>query len=84
MHLVRLIARYPDTVLDSLRSLEPCTILVYLFKMTHALSSSYEKLQVINAKTPETARARLALYQAAGSVLANGMRLLGLSPVERM
>ena len=83
-HLVRLIARYPDTVLDSLRSLEPCTILVYLFKMTHALSSSYEQLKVINAENAETARARLALYQATRTVLANGMRLLGLTPVERM
>jgi arginyl-tRNA synthetase len=83
-HLIRIIARYPDTVIDTVRSLEPCTILVYLFRMTHALSSSYEQLQVIGAKTPELARARLALYLAARAVLANGMRLLGLSPVERM
>ncbi len=29
-------------------------------------------------------KARLALYDAAHTVLENGMRLLGLTPVERM
>jgi arginyl-tRNA synthetase len=80
--LVRLIARYPDTVQNTLKTHEPITVLTYLFRMTHALSSSYDVLKVIGSE-PELMRARLALYSAARIVLDNGMRLLGLTPVDR-
>jgi arginyl-tRNA synthetase len=81
--LVRALAQWPDVVLDAVKKLEPATILTYLFKMTHALSSSYDQLNVIGSET-ELQKARLALYEAARVVLNNGMRLLGLSPVDRM
>lgn len=80
--LVRLIARYPDTIQGTLKSHEPITVLTYLFRMTHALSSSYDVLKVAGSE-PELMKARLALYTAARIVLDNGMRLLGLTPVDR-
>ncbi|KAL2264182.1 hypothetical protein VTK26DRAFT_888 [Humicola hyalothermophila] len=83
VNIVRLLAQWPDTVANTLRTLEPTTVLTYLFKMTHALSSSYEQLQVVGSER-ELMKARMALYDAAHTVLGNGMRLLGLSPVERM
>ena len=83
INLMRLIARYPDTVANTLKTHEPTTVLTYLFKMTHALSSSYDVLRVVGSER-ELMRARLALYEAARWVLGNGMRLLGLTPVERM
>lgn len=82
LDLVRLIARYPDTVQNTLKTHEPITVLTYLFRMTHALSSSYDVLKVLGSE-PELMRARLALYSAARIVLDNGMRLLGLTPVDR-
>lgn len=83
INIVRLLARYPDTVQNTLKTLEPTTVLTYLFKMTHALSSSYDVLKVIGSEK-EVMKARLALYEAVRVVLGNGMRLLGLTPVERM
>jgi arginyl-tRNA synthetase len=83
VNIVRLLALWPDTVQNTLRTLEPTTVLTYLFKMTHALSSSYDHLQVVGSER-ELMKARMALYDAAHTVLGNGMRLLGLSPVERM
>ena len=82
VNLARLVAQYPDQVLNTLRTLEPTTVLTYLFRMTHVLSSSYDVLKVIGSE-PEVMKARLALYDAARIVLNNGMRLLGLTPVER-
>lgn len=82
--LVRLIASYPDVVIHTYRTLEPATIVTYLFKLTHQLSSSYDHLQVVGAaEGPSTTLARAALYEAVRQVLGNGMRLLGMSPVER-
>ncbi|RHZ72797.1 hypothetical protein CDV55_108362 [Aspergillus turcosus] len=81
--LVRLLATWPDVLLNTTKTLEPTTVITYLFRMTHILSSSYDVLKVVGSE-PELKKARMALYEAARQVLHNGMRVLGLSPVERM
>jgi len=81
--LIRALSQWPDVFLNTLKTQEPVTVLTYLFKMTHALSSSYDHLQVVGSE-PELKKARMALYFAARQVLNNGMRVLGLSPLERM
>jgi arginyl-tRNA synthetase len=81
--LVRQLASWPDTFLNTVKTQEPTTVLTYLFKMAHALSSSYDHLQVVGSER-NVMLARLALYVAAKQVLNNGMKVLGLSPVERM
>ena len=75
-------SQYPDTLMNALKTHEPTTVLIYLFKMVHALSSSYEVLKVLRSER-EVMKARLTLYESARVVLSNGMRLLGLSPIER-
>jgi arginyl-tRNA synthetase len=81
--LIRSLAQWPDVFANTLKTLEPVTVLMYLFKMTHMLSSSYDHLQVVGSED-KLLRARLALYESARAVLGTGMRLLGLTPVERM
>lgn len=80
--LVRALAQWPDVFVNTVKTQEPVTVLTYLFKMTHALSSSYDHLQIVGSEA-ELKKARMALYSCARQVLYNGMRLLGLSPVER-
>lgn len=83
VELVRVLAQWPDVVQNTLnKTLEPTTILTYLFKMTHVLSSSYDHLRIVGSE-PGLMKARLALYRTAHIVLNNGMCLLGLTPVER-
>lgn len=82
--LIRLMAQYPDMVNHTFKTLQPTTILTFLFRLTHQLSSSYDVLRVVRApEGAEVTLARAALYEAARQVIRNGMRLLGLSPVER-
>lgn len=57
-------------------------MLTFLFKLTHVISSSYDHLQVVGSE-PELMKARMALYDAARITLSNGMRILGLTPLER-
>ncbi|KKK13606.1 arginyl-tRNA synthetase [Aspergillus ochraceoroseus] len=80
--LVRLLSQWPDVLLNTTKTLEPTTIITYLFRMTHILSSGYDTLKVVGSE-PEVKKARLALYESARQVLNNGMRILGLSPVNR-
>ena len=81
--LTRALSQWPDIFLLTVKTQEPVTVLTYLFKMTHALSSSYDHLQVVGSEE-KLKTARMALYVAARTVLGNGMKLLGLSPLERM
>ncbi|RDA84742.1 hypothetical protein CP532_6931, partial [Ophiocordyceps camponoti-leonardi (nom. inval.)] len=83
VNLVRVVSQWPDVVQNTVKTLEPTTILTYLFKMTHTLSTSYTHLRIVGSEA-EVMKARMALYDAARIVLCNGMRLLGLSPLERM
>ncbi|KAK2804337.1 hypothetical protein FQN50_006628 [Emmonsiellopsis sp. PD_5] len=80
--LIRLLASWPDVVFNTTKTLEPTTVLTYLFRMTHQLSSGYDVLKVVGSE-PEVKKARMAMYDCARQVLYNGMRLLGLNPVER-
>jgi len=82
VNLVRLMSQWPDVYANTLRTLEPTTVLTYLFKLTHVISSSYDHLRIIGSER-ELMKARAALYDAARVVLNNGMRLLGLTPVDR-
>jgi arginyl-tRNA synthetase len=94
VQLIRSLAQWPDVFLNTYKTNEPITVLVYLFKMTHLLSSCYDALDrsngnaktlsVMYAESPEKKIALMAMYEAARIVLNNGMKLLGLSPVERM
>ncbi|KAI7363111.1 arginyl-tRNA synthetase [Hortaea werneckii] len=94
VELVRSLAQWPDVFLNTYRTREPVTVLTYLFKMTHLLSSCYDAkdaanknaktMSVMYAESEEKKRALMGLYDAARQTLANGMRLLGLTPVERM
>lgn len=81
-NVVRMIAQWPDVFQNTLKTLEPTTILTYLFKMTHVVSSSYDHLQVVGSER-ELMKARMALYDAARIVLSNAMRIVGLKPLER-
>jgi arginyl-tRNA synthetase len=83
INLIRVLSQYPDVVQNTLKTLEPTTVMTYLFKMTHLLSTVYDVCRVLGADE-EVAKARMAMYESARVVLNNGMRLLGLSPVERM
>lgn len=82
INIARMLSQWPDVLQNTLKTLEPATVLTYLFKMTHVISSSYDHLKVVGSE-PELMKARMALYDAARTTLANGMRILGLTPLER-
>lgn len=84
INLLRLIAQFPDVTATAFRNYEPSTILTYLFRLTHQVSSCYDVIRVIGAEEGRNvALTRAALYGCARQVLANGMRLLGIVPVDR-
>lgn len=82
-NLIRIISQYPFIVKRALENHEPCTIVTYLFNLTHSISECYDKLWVLNQEK-NLAITRLSLYKVAKQTLSNGIELLGLTPVDRM
>jgi arginyl-tRNA synthetase len=81
--LVRALSQYSDVLLTCIKNNEPSSLVTYLFKLTHIVSSCYDVLWVAGQEKP-VATARLALYSSARQVLNNGMKILNLTPVDRM
>ena len=83
LSLALLIARYPDAVQEARITTEPCTIINYLMLLSRSISTALDRLWVMNQET-QLAKARVALYSAARITLGNGLRLIGLTPLDRM
>nr|XP_048701011.1 probable arginine--tRNA ligase, mitochondrial isoform X2 [Caretta caretta] len=74
---------YDEVLYKSSEDLQPKHIVSYLLTLSHLAAVAHKTLPV-KGSAPEQAQARLRLFQAARSVLANGMKLLGITPVSQM
>ncbi|KAJ2747836.1 arginyl-tRNA synthetase [Coemansia sp. BCRC 34301] len=81
--IITLIAQYPDILASTLKSLEPTTIVHYMFDLARAVSSALEELKVRDQPT-DIAEARLLLFWSARAVLKNALTMIGLEPITRM
>ncbi|XP_077486968.1 arginyl-tRNA synthetase, mitochondrial isoform X1 [Amblyomma americanum] len=77
------IARFEEVVCSALTQLEPCTVVQYLFTLSHAIGRASRELPV-KRQALSVAQARLLLFHAARVTLAQGMRLLGVRPLTAM
>ncbi|XP_072498889.1 probable arginine--tRNA ligase, mitochondrial isoform X4 [Notamacropus eugenii] len=75
--------RYDEVLYKSSQDLQPRNIVSYLLTLSHLTAVAHKTLP-IKGRLPEVAEARLHLFKAVRSVLANGMKLLGITPVSRM
>ncbi|XP_064268688.1 probable arginine--tRNA ligase, mitochondrial isoform X3 [Passer domesticus] len=75
--------RYDEVLYRSSQDLQPKHIVSYLLTLSHLAAVAHKTLPV-KGSAPDVAQARLCLFHAARSVLANGMKLLGITPVTQM
>uniref|UniRef100_A0A672TKN9 Probable arginine--tRNA ligase, mitochondrial n=1 Tax=Strigops habroptila TaxID=2489341 RepID=A0A672TKN9_STRHB len=75
--------RYDEVLYRSSQDLQPKHIVSYLLTLSHLAAVAHKTLPV-KGSAPDVAQARRCLFQAARSVLANGMKLLGITPVTQM
>ncbi|ELP85100.1 arginyl-tRNA synthetase, cytoplasmic, putative [Entamoeba invadens IP1] len=81
--LVLAIAKYGDVIMNTYNNLEPNTLVTYLFELSHVIASAHSVLRVKGSEE-KLAKSRLMLLHCARVVLGNGLRLLGLEPLEKM
>ena len=79
--VVFLLGTYPDVVRMALSMHEPSGVVTFAMRLTHAISSAWE---VKYEEDTQKKIPRLWLFISARDVLGAAMRLLTLTPLERM
>lgn len=83
VELTKMLLAFPDVVQSSSAALEPHRLCTYLHDVASAFHHFYHELRVVIPERP-LAEARMELCRATKAVLANGLRILGISAPERM
>jgi len=88
--LIRLLAGWPRLIESAAQAHEPHRIAFYLGEVAASFHGLWNKgkddasLRFIMGGAPELTAARLALVRAAAIVIAGGLRVMGVEPVEEM
>lgn len=81
--VVKLLARFTDTVEDAARALEPHRVVFYLIDLASEFHRFYNHHRVLT-DDPERSAARLYLADAVAKVIRSGLGLLGVRAPEKM
>lgn len=83
LELMRMLRQFPLIVSSSGKALEPYIVLQYLQDLAGVFHSFYTKHKVL-CDDPSLAKSRLVLVDCVRIVVANGLRLLGVSLPKKM
>ncbi|KAI1897407.1 hypothetical protein AGOR_G00082980 [Albula goreensis] len=75
--------RYDEVLYRSLQDLQPKHLVNFLMTLCHLVATAHRTLPVKGSHQAQ-ALARLRLFRGTCTVLANGMRILGITPVQMM
>jgi arginyl-tRNA synthetase len=81
--LLKQLAEFPKVVEQAARALAPHRIITFLEGLATLVNGWYHHHRVLGV-APELSQARLVLARAAQIVIANGLRILGVTAPERM
>jgi len=82
--LVKVLAKFPEKVLDAIKDYEPSVITRYIIDVATAFNRFYHNCKIMNAETEEIKNTRLMLTSAAKTVLGNAFGLICLKKEEKI
>jgi len=82
-HVLSSLMLYPERIRQAAREYEPFVISSYLIDLAQEFNTYYQKHRVITDDTA-LSEARMTLCECVKTVLADGLRILGIIPLERM
>jgi len=82
-HLMMALYRFPQRLIQASDDFEPAVICGYLYDLSQLLNSFYQKHRVISDNI-ELTKARMLLMRSVRIVMSEGLKILGLEPMERM
>jgi len=78
------LAKYPEVLTTTSQDFKLDRLAEYLFDLAKTFATFYHDVPVTQAEDKETATARLALVEAVGMVLKNGLLMMGIETIEEM
>lgn len=82
--LLKVVLRYPSLLERAADSRAPHEIVFYLQELAASFHGYYNKQRILDAQASGAIQARLALADAVGRVIADGLSLIGVSAPDRM
>ena len=82
--LVKIINEYPYILEECLQDHEAVHLVNYLMILAKMIAKCYDVIRVKDEPNKNIAENRYILYKCAKYVLANGMRMIGLQPINNM
>ena len=82
--LVKVLARFPEKVLEALDSYEPSVVTRYILDVATAFNRFYHNCQILSVDDPNVFSTRIALTKATNYVLGNAFELICLKKTEKI
>lgn len=79
-----MLAQYPGVVIESAEAYNPSRLALWIFEFSRAINKFHHDHSVLNTGDPDLTKARIGLVRIARQALGNGLRLLGIKPLEKM
>ena len=83
LDLIKVLGEFPEYISRTLSTKSPHVLANYLLDLAHCFSSFYHACPILKAEKT-ILEARIVLAEATKRILAQGLNLLGISPLERM
>jgi len=78
------LAKYPEVISTTAQDFKLDRLAEYLFDLAKTFATFYHDVPVTQAEDKETVSARLALVAAVGTVLKNGLAIMGIETINEM
>ena len=82
--LAKVLAKFPEKVLDAIKDYEPSVITRYIIDVATAFNRFYHNCKIMNAENEEVKNTRLMLTASAKTVLGNEFKLICLKKEEKI
>ena len=82
--LCKVLAKFPEKVLEAIRDYEPSVITRYILDVAAAFNRFYHNCKILNAESEEVKNTRLVLTRATKIVLGNAFELICLKKEEKI
>ena len=82
--LLKILARFPEKVLEALDAYEPSVVTRYILDVATAFNRFYHNCQILSAENDDVYSTRIALTQATNYVLGNAFELICLKKTEKI
>ena len=82
--LIKSLYDFPEIIKSTIQTSESLVLTTYLYNLCQKFSKYYETISILNEDNEQLKQSRLALLSSLKVVLENGMKILGIQPIDKI